>query len=404
MKKKDSFDADIYNRSVNAIAHGALTNSKRPECFVKGVYPTHLKRGHGCHVWDTHGNKYIDFICGLGTNLLGYGQEDVTEEYAKTARDGLCLSLGTDIEVKAAEKVKELFPFIEKLRFLKTGSDACSAAIRIARSYTKRDLVVSDGYHGWHDDFVSLTPPASGIPNRLSIQTLKGFTNDQRPAAFIVEPVGLDRSESRKDFLIRLRKTCDDTGALLIFDEIITGFRFPQFSATFEMGVTPDLICLGKGIANGGSVAVVGGKEKIMECDYFVSSTYAGETAPLAAALKTMTLLQTRKFDLEYLWNRGEQFVSKFNSIWKEGVWLEGYATRGVIRAIDDETRALFFQEAAKSGMLFGPSFFFNFPHIEIVDQALSNIRDILTRIKTGAVKLEGEMPVTPYAQKVRSQ
>lgn len=135
MKRKPSFDAAPYVWSQQTIAHTALTNSKRAECFVKGVYPTHLTKGHGCHVWDTQGNQYVDFICGLGSNILGYANAEVNEAIFKAARDGANLSLGTPLEMELADRLKGLFPFVDRWRFLKTGSDACSAAIKIARAY-----------------------------------------------------------------------------------------------------------------------------------------------------------------------------------------------------------------------------------------------------------------------------
>lgn len=395
-KTSTGFDSTILGRSQLAIAHGALTNSKRPECLVKGVYPTHLTRGFGAFVWDTKGNQYIDFICGLGSSILGYANPEVNQAVMDQMTKGFTLSLGTEIEVRTAEKVKEIFPWIERVRFLKTGSDACNAATRIARAWTKDPHVESEGYHGWADEFVGLTPPAVGVPPHQ--YTHKLGTAPVSPTA-IVEPYVTDLGKERAETLrfLRYSKRC------LIFDEVITGFRFPNWSATTYSGVQPDLICLGKAIANGMPLAVVGGRKEVMECDeYFVSSTFAGETLSLAAALKTMSLLQA-KHNLAYLWEKGSQFLKRFNSLWPDGVWIEGYPTRGVFRG-EAINKALFWQEACRAGLLFGPSWFFNFSHIELMDSVLSTCQDILTRIRLGQVKLEGEMPQTPFAQKAREK
>lgn len=392
------------NRAELSIAHGALTNSKRPKSFVDGVYPTHLTHGRGCYVWDTDGTRYVDFVCGLGCNILGYGNGEVASAIYERAALGVTLSLGTQTEVLAAEKVKELFPFIDRVRFLKTGSDACSAALRIARTYRGLGRVLSEGYHGHDDEFVSLTKPALGVYGEYQIEPFHGLEQiEEDVCAVIIEPIMTDMSDARIAWLRQLRAKCDETKTVLIFDEVITGFRFPKLSVSSHFGITPDLICLGKAIANGLPLSVVGGKKEIMECgQYFISSTFAGDTISLAAGLKTMTLLQN-KYEVQYLWERGGFFLENFNSLWPEKIRIEGYPTRGAFKG-DEETIALFCQEACNAGLLFHPkSWFFNFGHLDVIDQVLSTCRDIVTRLKTGAVTLRGEMPMAPFAAKVRS-
>lgn len=398
-----TFDWSWDKRERECIAQGALTNSKRPSCLVRGVYPTHLKRGHGCFVWDTQGKQYCDFIGGLGCNILGYANQEVNAAVIERLGHGTTLSLATPLEVECAEKVKEIFPFVDRVKFLKTGSDACSAAIRIARAKTGRNLVLSDGYHGFHDDFVSLSPPALGVPMPRSIERLENWDNVP-VAAVIVEPIMTEMSNERLEWLKNLRERCTKNGAVLIFDEVISGFRFPKLSVSNYYGITPDLICLGKAMANGLPISVVGGKRDIMECgEYFVSSTFAGETLSLAAALKTMTLLQTNKYDINYLWEKGQSFITQFNSIAPEIALIEGYPTRGALKG-EALPRALFMQEACRAGILFGPSWFFNFKHIEVAESVLNTCKDIMTRIRTGSVKLEGEIPSSPFAQRMRDQ
>lgn len=396
------FHSELQNRQEASIAHGALTNSKRTSCFVKGTYPTHFSKQQGCYSWDSKGNKYIDFVSGLGSNILGFCHEEVNRAITDQLKNGITFSLATELEIKCAEKVKECFPWVDKVRFLKTGSEACSAALRIARAKTGESEVYSDGYHGWHDGFTSLTPPALGVPfaNKFSIQ--KGTYPPAGTSALIIEPVITDSSPKRTEELISMRKRCDETGTLLIYDEIITGFRYPKFGVSNNIPVPPDLICLGKAIANGMPLSVVAGKKEIMECeDYFVSSTFAGETLSLAAALKTMSLLQT-KYDLNFLWDKGAQFIYQFNQIC-DFIKIEGYPTRGVFKG-DDLNKALFWQESIKAGLFFGPSFFFNFSHIDEMDRVLSSCASILGRIKTGSVSLEGELPKKAYAERMRDK
>lgn len=537
MKIKAAFDSKIAQRAEEAIAHGALTNSKRPQSFVRGIYPTHLVQGHECYVWDTHFNRYIDFICGLGANLLGYAHGEVTDAIAARARKGVSLSLGTDLEVELAEQIKGLLPFVDRVRFLKTGSDACTAAIKIARAYhgvsyaneemygllankeytrvssrqikagwasnqlqgvceeisraagnsrteaigaeaifpdekgtrdrsssfwetmepseisrsgqgllhgqapanshavrsmwenrfagpslqlreavgcalavpdasrvrAPRPLILSDGYHGFHDAFVGLTAPHNGVIADPYILPLTG-NEDLIPiaAGVIIEPVLLDASKKRRDWLTELRSACSRAGALLIFDEVITGFRFPQYTVAEWSGCIPDLILLGKAVANGMPLSIVAGKREIMECDYFVSSTFAGETLSIAAALKTIELLH-KKHRIDLLWEKGQSFLDKFNELAKGVVQLEGYPTRSRFTG-GEVNKALFFQESCKAGLLFGPSLFYCFPHIDVTETVLSIVKDVVIRIRSGMVELEGEMPQAPYANKVRNQ
>jgi glutamate-1-semialdehyde 2,1-aminomutase len=402
--KKGAFDADLYQRAENAIAHGALTNSKRPNCLVKGVYPTHLTMGRGCHVWDTHGNRYVDYICGLGSNLLGYGNEEIASSIYAEAITGCTLSLGTHLEVEVAEQLKGMFPWVEQMRFLKTGTDACNAAIRIARGATGRKRILSEGYHGWGDLFVSMTPPAVGVAEEFHVEALRADKlGGEDIAAVIVEPVNIDASEERIAWMRNLRHSCTKRGILLIFDEVITGFRYPKWSVANQHGIEPDLICLGKAIANGMPLSVVAGKRAVMECgEYFVSSTFAGETCSLAAAKKTLQLLQTKHSVMD-LWEQGGRFLSRFNAIAPELVRIDGYPTRGVFVG-EMLNKALFWQEAVKAGILFGPSWFFNFEHARVTDAVISTCQDILGRVRAGAVKLEGALPSSPFAQRMREK
>lgn len=403
--KLDKFS--YHRRAQDCIAQSYLTNSKRPQSHVMGIYPTHVAKGHGCTLWDHAGKSYVDFICGLGTNLIGYGNERVASAISAELRHGYSHSFATHHEVEAAEKLKELFPFVDSVKWLKSGSEACSAAIRIARAKTGRKLVLSQAYHGWHDSFVSLTAPHLGVPkeadrSNLWIDTLGDIQaiNDD-VAAVIIEPVITDWSQERRSWLDALRNQCTKHGVMLIFDEVITGFRFPKFSVARYWDITPDLIVLGKAISGGMPLAAVAGKYSVMNAaEYFVSSTYAGETLSLVAAKTVMTELQNN-YDLEQLWEKGKAFLSQFNSIWPERISIEGYPTRGAFKG-DAQVRALFFQECCEAGILFGPSWFYSFPLSQNAHGVLQVCRDVLIRIRMNQVMLRGEMPQSPFAQKIR--
>ena len=395
------------HRASSSILHGALTNSKRPACFIRGVYPTHVSRGNGCFLWDSRGKRYVDYIFGLGSNLYGYANHEINQAIKAQLDKGSIYSLSSTLEVEAAEALKEEVPFIRLLRFLKGGTAACNAAVKIARAVTKRNEILTEGYHGWGDEFVSISPPGHGIPPQSHIKKLIDLEQiSESTACVIVEPIITDFSHARIDWLNKLKEKCNKTGALLIFDEVITGFRWPSRTVSQYYGIAPDIICLGKALGGGVDISIVGLNEKTSivanEIEWFISGTFFGDTLGFAA-LKKVIELQRSKFNINKLWDQGHNFIMRFNDAMNGLVYIEGYSTRGVFKAKDDLTKALFFQEAVKAGLLFGPSFFYNYCHHEQDDFTLSTCKDIAVRIKSGMVNLEGEMPSTPFAQKIRS-
>lgn len=391
-----------HRRAQDSIHNAALTNSKRPECFVKGVYPTHITSGRGCHLTATDGRRYVDFICGLGSNLFGYGNHLISEAVISQIHKGSVYSLSSTLEVEAAERIKSLFPFVGKVRFLKTGTEAAMGAIRIARAHTGRMKVLSHGYHGHADPFLSLVPPGFGIPKHPDIETLSSLEQvDETTACVIIEPVITDFSDARRAYLLELKEKCAKAGALLIFDEIITGFRWPNYCVANQTGITPDIILLGKALGGGLPLSVIGTKPKIGDGkEWFISSTFAGDTLALAAFMKCTDMLK-KDHSLLSLWDSGQEFLNTFNAIAPEIIRIEGYPTRGILVG-EPMNKALFLQESCRAGILFGASWFYNFPHMDVKDSVLSTVKDILTRMKSGMVKLEGEMPQSPFAEKVR--
>ena len=384
------------------IAQGALTNSKRLECLVKGVYPGFASRGKGALLYADKG-VFIDFICGLGVNLLGYAEENITRAIMLAASQGYLFSLSSELEWKLGERINQWAPFIEQIKILKSGSDGCASAVKIARAFTGRKLILTEGYHGHNDEFVSLTPPAYGCVQNENIRFLKDYKLDDSVAAVIIEPIITDFSPERLDWLRELRKQCTLVGAQLIFDETITAFRFRKGLFSVTSDIIPDLVVFGKALANGMPISIVGGKTNVMSCNqYFVSTTYAGEILTLSAAIEVLRQLEL-KYDLNHLWLTGENFKKEFNSIDPSIVSLEGYNTRGVFKFKDDITKALFFQECCKAGILVGPSWFWSFPLQEYSDQALLIFRDVVHKITKGGACLEGEMPSSPFAAKLRS-
>jgi glutamate-1-semialdehyde aminotransferase len=379
------------NEAENNIAHGALTNSKRPESFVKGVYPTHLARGVQHCVYDIAGNRYLDFICGLGTNLFGYTNPDITLRVGRAIKWGFSLSLGTPSEVYYSRLFKMKFPYIDKIRILKSGSEACTAALRIARAYTGKKHVMTDGYHGWHDEFTSLTPPSKGVTDCHNYIHAIDLNRTEDVAAIIIEPVIVDWSEQRRLYLENLRKHCDKHGILLIFDETITAFRFPEYSVAGYFGIEPDLSIQGKALANGLPLVVVGGKAAIMESDYFVSSTFAGERLSLEAGIACLELIGGA-YNPDHLWSRGGEFLAKMNEVLNPFIEVKGYPARGIFSG-EDRIRALFFQEMCESGFLFHPStWFLNIHLLNHLDDVVDISKSIIGRVIKGKVRFKGEI------------
>jgi glutamate-1-semialdehyde 2,1-aminomutase len=402
--KFESIEAN--KRASQSIAHGALTNSKRPSCFVKGIYPTHIKGGSKCYLTDVDGNKYIDYICGLGTNLFGYSNNEIRQAVRSALEEGgVVYSLSSIDEVNYAETLKQTFPFLDRVRFLKDGSSGCSAAIKMARAFTGRKWVLSEGYHGWHDDFVQLTEPATGV---IRDGMTMGYADDVHPkflekvAAVIVEPVILDASNKRQRWLQKLREACTKAGTVLIYDETITAFRFPQYCVARHFNILPDLFIAGKALAGGFPISVIGGKQEVMESDYFISSTWAGDRVAIAAGMAANRLIHTDYFGPENLWVFGKEFCEKFNQLSKN-VQIKGYPTRGIFDYKSKHFQPLFMQEMALSGILIGPTWFYNiFLHHEM-ENVLDIAKAIIKKIENGMVKLKGIPPISPFAERVRN-
>jgi glutamate-1-semialdehyde 2,1-aminomutase len=295
---------ELLTRALKTIPLGTQTFSKSKTQYPFGVSPFYLNRGRGSRAWDVDGNEYLDLIMGLDAVTLGYNDPDVTAAVRAQLDDGVILSLPHPIEVQAAEKIVEMVPCAEMVRFGKNGSDATAGAIRVARAYTGRDHVAVCGYHGWQDWYIGSTSRSLGVPQATRDLTHTFAYNDtdslhrlfkqwpDQMAAVIMEPMSNTRPEP--GFLENVKELAHENHAVFIFDETITGFRFARGGAQEYFGVVPDLATFGKGLSNGYPVSAVAGKAEIM-ClmeEVFFSFTFGGEILSLAAALATMNKLQ----------------------------------------------------------------------------------------------------------------
>jgi glutamate-1-semialdehyde 2,1-aminomutase/spore coat polysaccharide biosynthesis protein SpsF len=361
-------------RSEKVIPGVAQTFSKGPSQYVQGVSPVFLRRGQGCRVWDVDGNEYIDYVQGLLPNILGYAHPEVNAAYTAQLAEGHSFSLPHPLEVELAERLTRLIPCAEMVRFGKNGSDATSGAVRIARAFTGRDRVACCGYHGWQDWYIGSTTRNAGVPQAVRDLTHPFPYNDlnrlaqvldEHPgefAAVILEPVNF--TEPAPGFLQGVKDLAHKHGALLIFDEICSGFHFGLGGAQKKFGVTPDLACFGKAMGNGFPIACVCGRADVMKLfeEAFVSFTFAGEVAAMAAALKVLDILEATDA-LQRMEAYGRTLQEGFNALARlagleSRLQCVGWPQWSLLRFKDAEgkdsllVRSLYQQEVVKRGVL----------------------------------------------------
>lgn len=361
-------------RAEKTIPLGSQTFSKSRTQYPIGISPLYAERAKGCNIWDLDGNRYVDLVSALGCITLGYNHKGVNKAITKQIKSGISMSLPGLLEAKVAEQIVDMIPSAEMVRFGKNGSDATSAAIRLARAYTGRNHVLVSGYHGWQDWFIGSTTRNKGVPSVVSELThsfqynnLDSFINllaefDGQIAAVILEPMNARFPEN--NFLEEIRRITKEKGIVLIFDETLTGFRFANGGAQQFFGVIPDLSTFGKGMANGMPIsAVVGSREIMLEMEeIFFSGTFGGELLSLAAADAVLQIYRENDVTAS-LAERGSQIEKKLNVIiqkynfdnvlsftghpsWK---FLNWNSAQG---ASVEQIKTLFMQEIFRSGVL----------------------------------------------------
>ncbi len=363
-----------YQRAKRVIPGQAQTFSKGHTQYVHGVSPVFLQRGAGSRVWDVDGNEYIDYVQGLLPNILGYAHREVNAAAMQQYAEGHSFSLPHPLEVELAERLVRLIPCAEMVRFGKNGSDATSGAVRAARAVTGRDHVACCGYHGWQDWYIGSTTRHAGVPDAVRALTHPFSYNDlaalervlaEHPggfAAIIMEPSNF--VAPLPGYLQGVKDLAHAHGALLIFDEICSGFHFGLGGAQALYGVTPDLACFGKAMGNGFPISCIVGRADVMQVfeDIFFSFTFAGEVASMAAALKVLDILEGTDA-LTRMETQGRRLQDGFNALALEAGLPERFVCAGhprwsVLRYRTPEgadgllERSLFQQEAVKRGIL----------------------------------------------------
>jgi len=363
----------LLRLAESVIPLGSQTFSKSRTQYPIGVSPFFASKGSGSYIWDVDGNKYVDLVASLAAVTLGYGDPEINRAVKKQLKKGVSLSLSSKLETVVAEKIIDLVPSAEMVRFAKNGSDATSAAVRIARYFTGKDHIISIGYHGWHDWYIGSTTRSMGVPSAVQALTLSARYNDLSHvenlfkeakgdvAAVILEP--MNSVDPAPGYLESLRNFCSSNNILLIFDEVITGFRFARGGAQELLGVTPDLSCFGKGIANGFPISVIAGRREIMEGfkEVFFSGTFGGELLSLTAANVVLDKVRENRV-IQELYRVGQEIQkglrSEISRNKYEFVNLSGNPTWTFLNwtlssdALQNKVKTYFLQEMFKRGIL----------------------------------------------------
>lgn len=413
---------ELYRRALQLIPGATQLVSRRPTRFANGVSPAYAARAQGARFWDVDGNEYIDWVSGIGAIILGYCDPVVDAAVHEQIACGTMYSINHELELELAEELIQSIPSAEMVRYAKTGGEACAMAIRIARGVTGRDLVLFCGYHGWHDWYLAanlgvdgnlnshLFPGIEpiGVPRNLAgtaipfaygdLDNLSQLLDQHRNqvAAVIMEPL---RSELPPEgYLAAVARRCRDSGAVLIFDEVSTGFRLSSGGAQKYLGVIPDMAVFAKSISNGYPMAAVVGKREVMEPAgrMFISSTYWSDTIGLRAALTTLREIQRRDVPT-CLWNFGTDLMNRLNRVAAESglsVRCSGLSVHPHLHfdtddaALRSKLATLYIQEMAKRGCHGYASFYLNAAQGPAeLEQTANAARDVFSLIRSGLEK-----------------
>lgn len=391
-----------FEKTKRLIPNCSQTFSKSYLQFSVGASPLFVEEGKGAYIKDLDGNLYIDYSMGLGACILGYAFKPILERLQIQLKKGTIYTLPHKLELELAETLNQIIPCAQMVRFGKNGSDVTSVAVRLARAYTGRDTVVCCGYHGWQDWYIGTTTLNKGVPKAVKNLTLtfeynnidslkKLFEEYQNQiACVIMEPVGVE--EPQEGFLLQVKELVHKNGALLIFDEVVTGFRFSLGGAQEFFGVVPDIACFGKAMGNGMPISAIVGRRHVMELleEVFFSFTFGGETLSIASAIAVINFMKEEEV-IPYLWEKGTKLkegITKLieNKELEELVIVKGYPVRFVLDFLGDEAlklKTLFQQECAKRGVLFSGSHNISYSHTDAeIEKTLQVYDEVLDIVK----------------------
>jgi len=298
-------DREQFDKARQVIPWGTQTNAKRPVEEFEGAMPFFIEKAKGCRIWDIDGRELIDYRSALGPIILGYCYDAVDQAVKAQIDQGVLFSMASPLELELATQMLKMLPGIGGVRFLKTGGEACAAAVRIARAYTRKYKLISIGYHGWNDMFIAAKKDV-GIPPVLQEYVFDVPFGDLNPVAdllkqhqdeiccVITEPFQW-KAKPDFEYIQGLRKLCDANDVLLIFDEVLTGFRMAKGGAAEYFGVIPDLAVYAKALANGYPLSAFAGTQEVLRAmdETFITATHAGDTLSIMAALATLRVMES---------------------------------------------------------------------------------------------------------------
>ena len=393
----------FLERSLKSIPLASQTFSKSLTQYPRGVSPFFIEKGEGSKVWDLDGNKYIDFVNSLASVTLGYCDKDIDEAVQNQLKNGVTFSLPHALETKLAEKLIDIIPCAEKVRFAKNGTDATSAAVRIARAYTGKEHIAVCGYHGWQDWYIGSTTRDLGVPKAVkdlthkfeynNIESLEKIFQKFDLACVIMEPMNIEYP--KKDFLEGVKKITNKNKALLVFDETVTGFRYSLGGAQEFFGDIPDMATFGKGMANGYPLSAVVGSDDVMKKveDIFFSGTFGGETLSLAAANAVIEKYKQCNV-INHLDEVGSYLLDKLSDLINDNdlsdvFYVSGHPAWSFLHIKEQENyttleiKTFFLQECFKRGILTLGLHNMSFSHTkEDIDRLLEVYLEVLPLIK----------------------
>jgi len=417
---------ELYKKAKKLIPGGTMLLSKRPEMFLPENWPSYYSRTEGCKVWDLDGIEYTDVsIMGIGTNILGYNHPKVDEAVLRTVRAGNMSTFNCPEEVMLAEKLVELHPWADMVRFARTGGEANAISIRIARAASGKDHVAICGYHGWHDWYLSanlasdknldghLLPglDPAGVPNELrgtvhpfnynNIAELEQIINTYDVGVIKME---VSRNmEPDKDFLSSVRKIASEKNIVLIFDECTSGFRQAYGGLHKIHGIDPDMAIFGKALGNGYAITAVIGKREIMEAAQrtFISSTFWTERIGPSAALATLDVMYELK-SWETITETGKKIKQRWSDLAdKNEIKIIQWGLPALSGFSFDSEKNLAYktyitQEMLKKGLLAGNSIYVSICHTQDI---LENYFEQLDKLFSDIKKFESGEDINKYLE-----
>jgi glutamate-1-semialdehyde aminotransferase len=399
------------------------TFSRAATSFVEGAYPVYAQSANGAYFTDVDGNEFLDLVCSFGPISLGHNYPVVNKAIIEQLKSGMLFSLPHPVELELAEIISETVPHADMVKFEKSGSNAVTGAVRAARAITKRDKIAYCGSGGvWHDWQAAMVSRDGGVPD-FNKKLIKIFNyndseglgqifedNKNEIAAIVLEPTVFTKPE--KEFLGRVRKFADENNALLILDEVVTGFRFDMGGGQKYFDIKGDMVCFGKSMGNGLPISAITGPTEFMNVfdKIWVSSTNNMEGLSLAGSLATITEMKEKNV-VKHCWKVGKELLEGWNKITEKhnvDAKLEGYPVRMTLKCFDSKKseslamKSLLMQELLKKGVFMAPlgPVYLSYSHtVEDINSVLDKLDEVCVYIKN-IVKddnyeshLEGKLP-----------